>query len=160
MGRVFLHSPRIRCGGKHGQYFANAGPLYIQRIIVCVLIFLQGIRFNDTLPNWSSKDTMYDWFRIGLKRHAVPEVPLHIILIHTRCGFATCINRRKGWFNGSHLFVFSSPEPKAQVSFSDQNLSVVRRCRRRCCRKLFTFPSSSPEPLGQFQRNLAQSIPG
>ena len=60
---------------------------------------------------------------------------------------------------------FSSPEPKAQVSFSDQNLSVVcRRCRRRrcrrCrrCRKLFTFSSSSPEPLGQFQPNLAQSI--
>ena len=52
---------------------------------------------------------------------------------------------------------FSSPEPKAQVSFSDQNLSVVRRCRRRCrrrrwrCRKLFTFSPSSPEPLGQFQ---------
>ena len=52
--------------------------------------------------------------------------------------------------------------PKAQVSFSDQNVSVVRRCRR--CRrrwrrrKLFTFKSSSPEPLGQFQPNLAQSI--
>ena len=26
--------------------------------------------------------------------------------------------------------------------------------------KLFTFSSSSPEPLGQFQPNLAQSIPG
>ena len=62
--------------------------------------------------------------------------------------------------------LFSSPEPKAQVSFSDQNLSVVRRCRLcRCCccrcrRKLFTFSSSSPEPLGQFQPNLAQSILG
>ena len=59
--------------------------------------------------------------------------------------------------------LFSSPEPKPQVSFSDQNLSVVRRClcrRRRCCRKLFTFSSSSPEPLGQFQPNLAQSILG
>ena len=45
---------------------------------------------------------------------------------------------------------FSSPELKAQVSFSDQNLSVVRR-RRCCCRrhcKLFTF-SSSTEPLKQ-----------
>ena len=61
------------------------------------------------------------------------------------------------------VIFFSSPEPKAQVSFSDQNLSVVRRrCRRRrCrCRKLFTFSSSSPEPLGQFQPNLAQSILG
>ena len=58
--------------------------------------------------------------------------------------------------------VFSSPEPKAQVSFSDHNLSVVRRRRRRrrwrCRCKLFTFSSSSPEPLGQFQPNLAQSI--
>ena len=52
--------------------------------------------------------------------------------------------------------IFSSPEPKAQVSLSDQNLSVVRRR----CRKLFTFSSSSPEPLGQFQPNLAQSILG
>ena len=44
--------------------------------------------------------------------------------------------------------LFSSPEPKAQVSFSDQNLSVVRR-RRCCCPyscKLFTFSSSFPEP--------------
>ena len=70
----------------------------------------------------------------------------------------------------SKTILISSPELKAQVSFSDQNLSVVRRrcrrwrrcrpCRRcrRCCRKLFTFSSSSPEPLGQFQSNLAQSI--
>ena len=46
---------------------------------------------------------------------------------------------------------------KAQVSFSDQNLSVVRCCRCRHRRKLFTC-SSSPEPLGQFRLNLAQSI--
>ena len=57
------------------------------------------------------------------------------------------------------VLLISSPEPWAQVSFPDQNLSVVcRRCRqcRCCCRKFFTFPSSSPEPLGQFQLNLAQ----
>ena len=48
---------------------------------------------------------------------------------------------------GYYLVTFSSPELKAQVSFSDQNLSSVpRRC---CCRKLSTFSSSSPEPLGQ-----------
>ena len=52
--------------------------------------------------------------------------------------------------------VLSSPEPKAQMSFSDQNLSVVRRCRR----KLFTFSSSTPDSLGKFQPNLAQSILG
>ena len=57
-GKIFLHSPRIRCGGKHGQYFANAGPLYLRRIIVCVLITLQESRFNETLPNWRSMDTI------------------------------------------------------------------------------------------------------
>ena len=51
-------------------------------------------------------------------------------------------------------FFISSPEPKSQVSFSDQNLSVVRgRCRGRChpcwrrcccCRELFIFSSFSP----------------
>ena len=54
---------------------------------------------------------------------------------------------------------FSGPE--AQVSFSDQNVSVVRRRRRCRCslwRKLFTFSSSSPEPLSQFQPILPQSI--
>ena len=46
------------------------------------------------------------------------------------------------------------------MSLSDQSLSVVRR--HRCCRccKLFTFSSSSPEPLGQLQPNLAQIILG
>ena len=47
------------------------------------------------------------------------------------------------------------------MSFSDHNSSSVRRRRRQCCRrfrKLFIF-SSSPEPLGQFQPNLVQSIP-
>ena len=37
-------------------------------------------------------------------------------------------------------------------------MSVIRRCRR--CRKIFTFPSSSLEPLYQFQPYLAQSILG
>ena len=57
--------------------------------------------------------------------------------------------------------LFRAPEPKAQVSLSDQNLSVARRCCYHChpcCHKLFTFSSSSPEPLGQFQVNLAQGI--
>lgn len=57
---------------------------------------------------------------------------------------------------GKILAVFellSSPEQKASVRFSDQDLSVV--CHR-CCLNLFTFSSSSP--LGRFQSNLAQSI--
>ena len=59
-------------------------------------------------------------------------------------------------------YIFSSPDPKAQVNISDQDLSLVRRrnCWGRCCSKLFTFLSSSPESLGQFQPNLAQSILG
>ena len=64
--------------------------------------------------------------------------------------------------------IFSSPELKAQVSFSDHLSSVV--CLSVCLSvrlsvcpsvcKLFTFSSSSPEPLGQFQPYLAQSILG
>ena len=56
--------------------------------------------------------------------------------------------------------LFISPKRKAQVSFSDQTLSVVRSRRRCSCRKLFTISSSSPEPQGQFQLNFAQSILG
>ena len=55
-----------------------------------------------------------------------------------------------------HCTLFSSPEPKAQVSYSDQNLSIVRH---RCC-KLFRLSSSSTDPICQFQPNLAQSILG
>lgn len=50
--------------------------------------------------------------------------------------------------------LFSSPEMKTQVSFSDQNCSVVRRR----CRKFLTFLSSYEEPLGRFQRNLAHIL--
>ena len=53
----------------------------------------------------------------------------------------------------------SSPELKAQVSFSDHLSSVCPSVCPSVC-KLFTFSSSSPEPLGQFQPNLAQSILG
>ena len=56
--------------------------------------------------------------------------------------------------------IFTSPELKAQVSFSDHLSSVVRLSVRPSVRKLFTFSSSSPEPLVQFQPNLAQSILG
>ena len=55
------------------------------------------------------------------------------------------------------MFQFSSPEPKVKVSFSDQNVSIVRHHCCCCHRKLLTF-SSSPEPLNQFQPNIAQSI--
>ena len=64
----------------------------------------------------------------------------------------------------AYMMIISSPEPKPQVNLSDQNMSVVRRCRRRrCCwrcRKLLTFLSSSTEPPGQFQPNFAQCLLG
>lgn len=58
-------------------------------------------------------------------------------------------------FDHNADLLISSPEPKAQVSFSDHNLTVVCRCRR--CRKQFTVSFSSQEPLCRFQQNLAQS---
>ena len=58
------------------------------------------------------------------------------------------------------VIFFSSPELKAQVSFSDRLSSGV--CPSVCLSvcKLFLFSTSSQEPLGQFQPNLAQSILG
>ena len=61
--------------------------------------------------------------------------------------------------------ILSSPEPKAQVSFSDQNLSFVRRCRChwRCrCRrrKLFIFSYSSPaRTTGSISTKLGTKYP-
>ena len=57
-----------------------------------------------------------------------------------------------GWFR---LLLISSRRNQPWVS--DDEFSVVRHCH---CHKLFTFSSSSPEPLTQFQPNLAQSIFG
>ena len=54
------------------------------------------------------------------------------------------------------IYIFSSPKAKAQINFFDYNLSAVRRCR--CC-KFFTFSSSFPDPLGQFQPNFVKIIP-
>ena len=73
----------------------------------------------------------------------------------------------------SHVQKSRSNHPFEPSVISDQKLSVVYRCRwhwswccrwgwrcRLLCRKLFTFPSYSPEQLDQFQPNLAQSIFG
>ena len=52
-----------------------------------------------------------------------------------------------------HVFIFSSPEPKARVSYCHSAPSSVRRRRRRplsSVRKLFTFSTSSPKPLDGF----------
>ena len=54
------------------------------------------------------------------------------------------------------MHISNSPEAKAQENFSYQNLSVVRRFFRRCCRrcrrrKHFTMYSSLSEPLDEYQ---------
>ena len=57
-------------------------------------------------------------------------------------------------------FIFSSPEPKARVSYCHSAPSVVRpsvvvrRRRASSVRKLFTFSTSSPKPLDGFWWNL------
>ena len=59
------------------------------------------------------------------------------------------------------LLVFSSPDPKAQVIYSDCLLHVVRpRSSDLSVCKLFTFSSSPREPLGQFQANWVQAFVG
>ena len=54
-----------------------------------------------------------------------------------------------------YYFVLAHLSRKVFVSFSDWNLSVVsrRRCFHcNCWRKLFTFSSSSPEPVSHFNQ--------
>lgn len=53
------------------------------------------------------------------------------------------------WICESKVNPFSPSEPRAQLSFSSQNLSVVclRHCCRWRCRKCLIFSSSSLEPI-------------
>ena len=67
------------------------------------------------------------------------------------------VSCRKCWWDKSVLF--SSPEPKARVSYCHSAPSVVRpsvrlSVRRPSVRKLFTFSTSSPELLDGFWWNL------
>ena len=52
------------------------------------------------------------------------------------------------------IFFFSSPEPKARVSYCHSAPSVVRPSSSSSVRKLFTFSTSSLEPLDGFWWNL------
>ena len=58
------------------------------------------------------------------------------------------------------LIIFSSPELKAQVSFSDRLSSVVCLSVHPSICQLFLFTTTSQKPLSQFQQNFAQSILG
>ena len=59
------------------------------------------------------------------------------------------VNNEIAYMRHETAYCFSSRELKAQVSFSDQNVSSVVN---------FHFLSSPLEPTGQFQPNLAQSF--
>ena len=62
----------------------------------------------------------------------------------------------KRWASQDYNF-FSSPESKAQVSFSDQNLSIVRchRCRHRhCCQNFSHFHLLLQNQLGPISTKL------
>ena len=101
------------------------------------------------------------------------RILFHRLLIYCNftCNFREllfCTENMHNVFNNPHLiiklyyFFSSSPELKAQVSISDRLWSIcpfVRSFVRPSDCKLSTF-SSSPEPQGQFQLNLAQSILG
>ena len=71
--------------------------------------------------------------------------------------------RNRMWFMWKKKFghkvglIFSSPGMKAHVQVAGSSWAFLMAC----CPSVsyfFTFSSSSPEPLGQFQPNLAQSI--
>ena len=83
--------------------------------------------------------------------------------IRYNCPHSKRENMSCRYFICIYTIVFSSPELKAQVSYSDHPsvvfLSVCLSVRPSVC-NLFTFSSSSPDPLGHFQPNLAQSILG
>ena len=56
--RMWLEFSCILQGSYGAEDFANAGPLNLRWIIVCFLITLQGSKFNEMLPKWSSMDTI------------------------------------------------------------------------------------------------------
>ena len=66
----------------------------------------------------------------------------------------TFVGSLQGKLKKPHLHIHQVLICSPAFLFSDQKLSVVRRRCRRCRRQLFTFSSSSLEPLGQFQPNL------
>ena len=96
---------------------------------------------------------------------------LSLLIRHFLLNFETCHHIKEQKQNGQNIscilnsligktldarklfkvFLFSSPEPKARVSYCHSAPSVVRPSS---VRKLFTFSTSSPEPLDGFWWNL------
>ena len=68
-----------------------------------------------------------------------------------------CFTFREG---SCHSYIFSAPEPKAQVHYCDHALSVVRPSVCLSVRRpslTFTFSTSPLKPLNGIQRNLTRS---
>ena len=87
-------------------------------------------------------EMLYNLCTLNLKLHQVRQVSKFAILTYVKGNTGT----------SSHII--SSPELKAQVSFSDRLSSVVCLSVRPSVRpsvcKLFLLSTSSQEPLGQF----------
>jgi hypothetical protein len=109
-------------------------PLYFHEVI----IIIYGPRIPRNIPNYQF---FAHFFSLLTDIHLI----FGTLLCHTRIHikFEFCFNP----------LIFSSPELKAQVSFSDRLFSVVclsvhLSIRLTSVCKTFTFSTSSPEPLG------------
>ena len=82
-------------------------------------------------------------YRKSLKQLNIIQCSYHLKCLHFYV-FYTILT-------GVFIEIFSSPELKAQVSFSDRLASVIcpSVCLPVCLSVNFTSSSSSPEPLGQ-----------
>ena len=82
-------------------------------------------------------------YRKSLKQLNIIQCSYHLKCLHFYV-FYTILT-------GVFIEIFSSPELKAQVSFSDRLASVIcpSVCLSVCLSVNFTSSSSSPEPLGQ-----------
>ena len=110
----------------------------LQSVNICNLNW-NGKSQKNIICLWNgTKGNTSSWFYIA----AMYEAPFCYLF---------CIS----WY---HKIVFSSPEPKARVSYCHSAPSVVRPSVRPSVvvvvRKLLTFSTSSPKPLDGFWWNL------
>ena len=70
-GKLFSHSHRIQCGGKHGYFFETRGLCTEESSSVF------GSLYNGS-DSLGSCPSGYNGARILLNLYAVPDVPLHI----------------------------------------------------------------------------------
>ena len=90
--------------------------------------------------------------------YLLPLVEICSVVLENKTTLTIKKDNRQISISKPHLifrFHLSSPDLKAQVSSYDRQLSIALLSVN-----FFPFSSSSPEPLGQFQPNLVQSIPG